>query len=175
MTGLAVAVAISIYPLESLYQFIENNSPVYSWTYPDAELVGQPKFENIDITHPQIVIVPDDELQAHRKITRSEVEAFYDSDKKTIFVSDRIDLDTTYGQSVLLHELVHHVQYQMDLDGIACGYSFVEGDAYSVQAAYLKENGLDDEMLKGVVGASIMNNSIGERCLLELIMTGKER
>ena len=181
MKGIALVVIISTitaekYSLDLLYHFIENNSPVYSWTYPDADMVGQPKFKSIGGTpHPEIVVVPDTELQSHRLATRSKIEAFYNSDKGTIYISDRIDWGSTYGQSVLLHELVHHVQYQMDLEGIACGYSFVEGDAYSVQAAYLKEHGFDDETLKGVVGASVMYNSIGERCLLELIMTGKEQ
>lgn len=170
MQGLALAVAIST----SLHQFIEDNSPVYAWTYPDAELVGQPKFENLVITHPKVAVMPDDELQDIRKTTRSRVEAFYSSDTATIYLSDRIDLDTAYGQSVLLHELVHHVQHQMDLDGIACGWSFLEGDAYTVQAAYLEEHGIDDATLKGIVGASAMHNSVGERCLLELIMNGNE-
>ncbi len=183
MKGLAlVAVMAAItaeeYPLDSLYRFIENNSPVYSWTYPDADFVGQPKFmSNGVVILPQIVVVPDAELQTHRNATRSKVEAFYNSEKGTIFVSDRIDLGTTYGQSVLLHELVHHIQFQMDLEGIACGYSFIEGDAYSIQAAYLKEHGFEDdsETLKGIIGAGAFHTAMGERCLLELIMTGKER
>ena len=167
-----VAPAVADESLGELYQFIDKHSPEYHMMYPDNALIGTPKYSSEVVRFdPRIVIVTDDMLQEMKLSGHGTADALYEVETATIYLSDRVDLNTAYGRSVLLHELVHHVQYQMDLDAIACGYTFVEGDAYSVQADYLEQH--DDAALTAIRGLSILRSSFGERCLLELIMNGE--
>ena len=160
----------------AFYRFINDNSPVHGGMYPDAGMIGQPRLDPVlASTRPAIVIMPECVLQAEQETEQKGIDAFYDSLTQTIHVSDRIDLDSVYGQSLLLHEFVHHVQFQMDLDGMACPYSFIEADAYSLQAAYMKAQGVreDNETFRSLKTAGAFHTAVGERCLLELIMNGE--
>ena len=158
--------------LEEFYQFIDKHSPEYHPMYPENDLVGMPKYNSRVVeSDPRIVIVTDDDLQEMKLSGHGTADALYEVETATIFLSERLDLDTVYGKSVLLHELVHHVQHQMDLDEIACGYSFIEGDAYAVQAEYLKQHG--DMALTAIHELSMIRGIQGEHCLLDLIMNGE--
>ena len=162
--------------LETLYRFINENSPEYHMMYPDNDLVGKPKYHSDMVkSDPRIVIVTDGMLQDMKLSGHGTADALYEVETATIYLSDHVNLDTVHGRSVLLHELVHHVQHQTDLEAVACGHWFVEGDAYSVQAEYLKEHGYghDDRTLTGIRGMGILHSSMGERCLLDLIMNGQ--
>ena len=135
-------------------------------------MVGDSKYNSSAVRFdPKLKIVTDAVLQDMKLIGHGTADALYEVETATIYLSDRIDLNTAYGQSVLLHELVLHVQHQMDLDEIACGYSFVEDDAYTVQAEYLKQHG--DEAWEAIRTLGIMRSGMGERCLLDLIMNGE--
>ena len=69
------------------------------------------------------------------------IEALYDPDTKTIFVRNGVDLNSVYGKSALVHELVHFVQYQQGINrNVACTNA-LEKDAYRAQAAYLRHKG----------------------------------
>ncbi len=68
--------------------------------------------------------------------------AIYDNDAKTVFVSERVDLDSQEGQAVLLHELVHFVQYELGHDRRAQCVNELERDAYFLQADYMREHGM---------------------------------
>lgn len=158
--------------LEEFYQFIDEHSPEYHMMYPDNALIGTPKYNSGVVEFdPRIVIVTDDDLQEMKLSGHGTADALYEVETATIYLSDRIDLDTVYGKSVLLHELVHHVQHQTNLDDIVCGHWFVEADAYSVQAEFLKMH--DDKALTGIRGLGILHNGLGERCLLDIIMNGE--
>lgn len=65
------------------------------------------------------------------------IEAFYDKDNKKILIRDNIDLSSIYGKSVLLHELVHFIQYQNGIDKKVECRSMLERDAYDIQREYL--------------------------------------
>jgi hypothetical protein len=58
-----------------------------------------------------------------------------------------LDLAGAYGQSFLLHELVHAAQYASGADRTAPCPAALEAEAYRVQAAFLRENGLPREAL----------------------------
>jgi len=76
--------------------------------------------------------------QAERKGRKLEkANAYYDPSRKTIYVSEAIDLETRQGRPTLIHEMVHFLQditgYTASLDGhIAC----TESIAYEVQMLY---------------------------------------
>ena len=67
-----------------------------------------------------------------------QLEAVYDHHHKRILLSYRIDWDSPYGRSVILHELVHFIQYQHGMqDRVGC-LNALEKDAYDAQALYME-------------------------------------
>lgn len=54
-----------------------------------------------------------------------------------IYISESIDLNTIYGQSVLVHELVHHLQFANDLDHNSPCRKSLERLAYELQREFL--------------------------------------
>ena len=64
----------------------------------------------------------------------------FEHDKGTIYIAESIDLDSTYGKSVLLHELVHYMQFANGLHTKVMCQRELERLAYEVQREYLLEN-----------------------------------
>ncbi len=77
---------------------------------------------------------------------RSQAGA-YDPQTGRIELAPDLDLSTAYGQSYLLHELVHAAQFASGADQTALCPAALEAEAYSVQATYLRHTGLADEAL----------------------------
>jgi hypothetical protein len=77
----------------------------------------------------------------------STMVAFYDMEKNTIFLKNTLDLDTTIGQSFLLHEMVHVLQHKAfgkDIFDDCDNTVRSERLAYAVQNKFLINNGLFD-------------------------------
>ena len=72
---------------------------------------------------------------------RREVVAVYDSQSETIYLSDGWLGETPAEMSVLVHEMVHHLQYRAGLK-FACPQER-EALAYKAQAAWLAMSGTD--------------------------------
>lgn len=91
---------------------------------------------------PTITVVADTELQQMACGRPCWVKAFYDPDKG-IFLSKSIDYEKdSYGQSILLHELVHYVQktsgrYESAADPCERRNS-EEMEAYAIQNRFLE-------------------------------------
>ena len=68
-----------------------------------------------------------------------DVTAIYDNHQNTIYVEGGIDLDSDYGNAVLVHELVHYLQFAHGADETANCISELEEDAYRIQAKYMEE------------------------------------
>ncbi len=77
---------------------------------------------------------------------RSQAGA-YDPQTGSIELAPDLNLSTAYGQSYLLHELVHAAQFASGADQTALCPAALEAEAYSVQAAFLRQNGLGEEAL----------------------------
>lgn len=58
-----------------------------------------------------------------------------------VYLLDDVDLATPEGRAVLLHELVHHLQYRHGLDKSAPCVSSLEQAAYTAQRRYLEQHG----------------------------------
>ncbi len=58
-----------------------------------------------------------------------------------------LDLKTPYGQSYLLHELVHAAQFAYGAEARMPCPAALEAEAYTVQAAFLRMHGLGREAL----------------------------
>lgn len=99
------------------------------------------------ITLAQLIIDDDAEFRRNRNTFSfqnfaNQLEAVYDHDRQRILVSSRIEWDSPYGRSVLVHELVHFIQYQQgEHDQTAC-LNALEKDAYEVQALYMETHGI---------------------------------
>jgi hypothetical protein len=97
-------------------------------------------------TLPEVHVVPP--TQIHSMLCKGKpcgIKAFYLPDRG-IFVSDTVDpSQDTFARSILLHELVHHVQHlsgRFDRIGDQCDRWFSkEREAYQVQNAYLQDQG----------------------------------
>jgi Zn-dependent peptidase ImmA (M78 family) len=61
----------------------------------------------------------------------------YNFNKGDIYLLDRIDLDTVEGRSVLLHELVHFLQYEHGIEKTVSCKRKLELLAYTLEKKYL--------------------------------------
>ncbi|ODS25079.1 hypothetical protein AB835_00825 [Candidatus Endobugula sertula] len=67
------------------------------------------------------------------------LEAVYDTKIKTIYLGDRLDVQSVYGRSVIAHELVHFLQdVNQHRAKVEC-QNALEKDAYQLQVLYLKK------------------------------------
>ena len=69
--------------------------------------------------------------------------ALFNHHDDTIYVSERIQLETDYGQSVLLHELVHYMQFNQGEHKKVICLRELERPAYELQNQYMVSKGYD--------------------------------
>ncbi|MEJ2157865.1 MAG: hypothetical protein P8X96_21250 [Desulfobacteraceae bacterium] len=104
---------------------------------------GLPAIEAAEqMTLAELMIDDEAELAGNRHTASfqnfvNQLEAVYDHDRNRILVSGRINWDSPYGRSVIVHELVHFIQYRQGVqDQVAC-LNALEKDAYEAQALYM--------------------------------------
>ncbi len=101
-----------------------------------------------DISPPQITKVPHEEIidvafagQVLKGMDTSSIKIYglYDYKTKRILLLEDIDLHKQVGEGILLHELVHFLQYETGLDkGIQC-INKLEPMAYKVESNFLEK------------------------------------
>ncbi len=72
----------------------------------------------------------------------SSLEAVYAADKNIIYIGKKIDPQSPYGRSVMVHELIHFLQKVHNHHASAPCLNALEKDAYNIQEKYMKENKL---------------------------------
>lgn len=83
---------------------------------------------------------------------RSQAGAYFPETGRIELAPD-LDLTTVYGQSFLLHEMVHAAQFAEGADAEAPCPAALEAEAYRVQAQFLQEAGLGrDALLTRMLG-----------------------
>ena len=103
--------------LLSLLLWINQNS-----TFDYDITQGVPKLVQADQMTLAAFVVDDPATLTEEKNTPSfqnfinQLEAVYDPVRKTIMISSQIDLKSNYARSVIVHELVHFIQYQHKLN-----------------------------------------------------------
>lgn len=91
----------------------------------------------------------------HQPGLRSQAGAFF-PDTGRIELAPDLDLHTAYGQSFLLHELVHAAQFAAGADLRARCPAALEAEAYRVQAQFLHAAGLTrDALLTRMLGEQL--------------------
>ena len=69
------------------------------------------------------------------------LDGVYNFEDSTIYLNDSIDLSTIEGQAVLVHELIHYLQYRHGIDKSVNCIRELEPMAYEAHAKYLTEHG----------------------------------
>ncbi|MBT7951065.1 MAG: hypothetical protein HN764_05530 [Gammaproteobacteria bacterium] len=67
----------------------------------------------------------------------------YNMNVGTVYLLDSVDLDTETGRGVLLHELVHYLQYEEQFDKQADCKNELEALAYMLEAKYLTDHDIN--------------------------------
>ncbi len=106
---------------------------------PEVHIVDQPQLVEILFKGNLPASLPPEQYDQ----LLDSVQAVYNNDENSIFVSEHVDLASHYGRAVLLHELVHYVQYAMGEDRAVACQNALEEDAYELQRLYMEERGLD--------------------------------
>ncbi len=101
---------------------------------------GLPEIVQVD-QHQLVRILYDGSLPQGLDIDRVTVEGLYNFRDGKIYLSSNIDLATTEGQAVLVHELIHYLQYQQGLERSVPCMRALELSAYAAQAEYLRQHG----------------------------------
>lgn len=86
--------------------------------------------------------------------TDDGVQAFYMHETQVIYLQDTWGASDLYDVSVLLHELVHHMQEGsgITIKTASCAASELEKPAYDAQIAWLKAAGVDAYGTMGING-----------------------
>lgn len=79
----------------------------------------------------------------------------FDHNDQSIYLSDKLDLTTAYGRSVLLHELVHYVQFKNYLYAASICHQALEKPAYDLQNDYLVSQGKASRFDKMFIRAAV--------------------
>lgn len=90
-------------------------------------------------------------------IKPATVNAIYLPEKKTIYVSDQVDLSQPENAPTLIHEMVHYLQditgYTQSLQGhLSC----TESEAYDVQMLWQKFNGVRVEEIPRIYSQGLL-------------------
>jgi hypothetical protein len=122
-----------------------------------------PLFITEGVELPRIMFIDEAEMALMSGTPAGHVIAMYESYNSTVYLLDDIDLESIEGQSILLHELVHHVQ---NVSGVTdkntnCPIN-LEFDAYKIQMAFLEENkdGVRPEFVKNMKANQIFASGI---------------
>ena len=70
------------------------------------------------------------------------IYGLYNFNDRTVYLLDSVDLATEHGKAILLHELVHYLQYQEGVDKSVECRNQLESLAYLLEARYLREQNL---------------------------------
>ncbi len=69
-----------------------------------------------------------------------KIFGLYNFNEGSVYLLDSIDLDTDEGKGILLHELVHYLQYQTGMDDNVKCKNELESLAYVLEAKFLESN-----------------------------------
>jgi Zn-dependent peptidase ImmA (M78 family) len=69
----------------------------------------------------------------------ANIKGLYNYKEGTVYLLNSIDIDSEKGRAVLLHELVHYLQYEHDQEKEAQCKNELEALAYVLEAKYLEE------------------------------------
>ena len=111
---------------------------------PIVEQVTQHELVKIYVgedNHAQGFLSENDKETMHKNLLVS-LQAVYTSDTNVIYLGGKVNPETEYGRSVLVHELVHFLQKKHNHHQNVVCMNELEKDAYLIQAQYMREKNL---------------------------------
>ena len=119
--------------VEELMDFIaeESRSLDVNFRIPNIERVS---------TNEMLKVAFGGKLPKNVNMKSLQIYGLYNYKNKSIYLLDEIDLSTEEGQAILLHELVHYLQYENGHDKQAQCKNQLESLAYKLEAKFLKAN-----------------------------------
>jgi hypothetical protein len=105
----------------------------------DHKIEQLPKLNFGDSQHIAVVAFGGD-LPTDVDASKLNILGLYNFNNKTIYLLDSVDLKTDVGRGVLLHELVHYLQYEEKLDEKVECKNELEALAYTIEAQYLHQH-----------------------------------
>jgi hypothetical protein len=85
-----------------------------------------------------------DQDKVYKNLAAS-LKAVYAADINTIYIGKKIDPQSPYGRSVVVHELIHFLQKVHKHETKVACTNALEKDAYQIQAKYMKQHQLTPE------------------------------
>ena len=82
------------------------------------------------------------DLPSNVDATKLNILGLYNFNDQTIYMLDSLDLKTEAGKAILLHELVHYLQYEESIDENVECKNELEALAYTLEAEYLNGQGV---------------------------------
>ncbi len=90
-------------------------------------------------------------LPANVNASSLHVLGLYNFNSKTIYLLESVDLNTDVGRGILLHELVHYLQYEEHLENEVDCKNELEALAYTIEAKYLHEHNQEHNFSKQLI------------------------
>lgn len=129
--------------LDDIFTFIQDHSPVHRGLHPQA---GEDVFVKGDIPPPVIRFLNDEQMAIFAGGGMGTALAIYE--EGYMYLSPNIDFSNDEDLSILVHELVHHVQWFSGLNELehfqACPIH-LEFDAYRIQLAWMDDADVSDD------------------------------
>jgi hypothetical protein len=112
-----------------------------------AWLENQGRFNKKNVQPPEIAVIHDDDMcqmaygenVIEHGINCNNILGLYNFINKTIYIVDSLNLDSVYGKSIILHELVHHYQYECNYDDSITCLADLEPLSYELEKKYFKD------------------------------------
>ncbi len=152
-----------IHIIISFYLFLMSSNITHSHSTDDAKLQNvlsnlliwlenQNYFNYENIVVPNIKVVDVEKIcsiaygEDDRKIRHGKhcanIRGLYDFNNKTIYISHDVDLNSKKGQAIILHELVHHFQYESGEADEVDNINQLEHLAYFLEKKFRKQKSL---------------------------------
>ena len=139
--------------------FIPNTDFIYSYISENSPLdkKGDPIFTIKEIKDPVVVFLNNSQLEIFAGKGMGSAVAIYE--EGYMYLNESIDLSTTEDYSILMHELIHHVQRFSGQNEVykECPIS-LEKDAYNIQIKWLKEQSADPEWIYAMNLSKLMTS-----------------
>ena len=115
---------------------------IYEQNHFNYQNVSPPRVKIIDETKLTALAYGNSYVHKIKDYNYDEVLGLYNYRNSTIYISHQLDLNSKQGQSILLHELVHHFQYMSGEADKVTHISQLEPYAYFLERKFSKQYSL---------------------------------
>ncbi|MDX1489421.1 MAG: DUF6647 family protein [Acidiferrobacterales bacterium] len=117
----------------ALLMWINSNTPL---AYQDQDLP-----EIVSADQEQLVrLMYEGDVPQGLDVDSITVDGLYNHRDDKIYLHEKLDLAAPEGRAVLVHELVHYLQYQQGLEKVVPCMRKLEPAAYAAQGKYLEQH-----------------------------------